>query len=227
MSENSTPFDIPSDKIQELIDKHTSTAHGVHLDDPFIFGRQYQASVIVSDLTELLDEHRPVEKPKTLAEMTPEERRECVGMWAGVDRFDRDKETAVILEIKEGWVKIAVSHQEDAPDFEVVTPRFDLVRPMDAKLRPFSATPPEKEEEVILNIGDNHKDSFEKLNAHEWAGHYIEDQQGDLWFAKDGKWFFSGTLARLDSKVKNNQFTDSMNPGEFRPLTVVTRESKS
>lgn len=72
---------------------------------------------------------------KTLADMTPEERAECVGMWASHQGHEVKNEPCgnlgVVSEIDNGlaWISFPKENAETYPfSFEDVTPRFDLPR---------------------------------------------------------------------------------------------------
>lgn len=72
---------------------------------------------------------------KTLADMTAEEREECVGMWASHKRHDGNEDLCenlgIISEVEEGYAWLTYPKEGMEPYvffFEDVTPRFDLPR---------------------------------------------------------------------------------------------------
>lgn len=68
--------------------------------------------------------------PKALADMTPEERRECVGMWC--DYPNRRGKIGVIYDIDRDGnpmvLRFGVTHEILGFDAKDVTPRLDLPR---------------------------------------------------------------------------------------------------
>ena len=87
--------------------------------------------------------------PKTLADMTPGERKQCVGMWSDY-LFDGQKHIGVLLNCDYGMPVIHVpsSRTKEYAELRKVTPRFDLPRAWNA-----DGTPPAakfKEEAIRL-----------------------------------------------------------------------------
>lgn len=80
--------------------------------------------------------------PKTLADMTTEERDECVGSWCEY-LLDGQKRIGVLLNCDYGMPVIHVpsSRNEEYAELRKVTPRFDLPRAWNS-----DGTPPQEQE---------------------------------------------------------------------------------
>ena len=80
---------------------------------------------------------------KTLADMTPEQCAQCVGMWCE-SLFDGQKHIGVLLDIHDGVPQIHIpsSSATESAELRKVAPRFDLPRAWNP-----DGTPPRKGEQ--------------------------------------------------------------------------------
>ena len=92
---------------------------------------------------------------KTLADMTEEERAECVGLWCDYTRDGEEKELVVMVSDINRAGRIpcvnpsATQPEAWAPEPRMLTPRFDLPRAWQA-----DGTPPAGEWEHAEYLGD-------------------------------------------------------------------------